>query len=121
MIASRRAAGIGPPLNLSVLSNHLSSLALGVSTPSENGREEVQELSRPLPFDCPRGLNRVEAARYIGVSPGTFDRLVEEGLMPTPKKVRARLIFDRHAIDVAFSALGEEPGPDSDGGESDWD
>lgn len=65
-------------------------------------------MARPLPFDCPRGLNRVEAARYVGVSPGTFDKLVADGQMPAPKKVGARLIFDRHALDVAFSALGEE-------------
>lgn len=65
-------------------------------------------MTRPLPFDCPRGLNRVEAARYIGVSPGTFDKLVADGLMPAPKRVRSRLVFDRQAIDLAFSALGDE-------------
>jgi excisionase family DNA binding protein len=59
-------------------------------------------------------LNRVEAARYIGVSPGTFDKLVQEGLMPAPKKVRARLIYDRLAIDVSFSALGEEVETEND-------
>ena len=65
-------------------------------------------MSRALPFDCPRGLNRAEAARYVGVSPGTFDKLVSDGLMPKPKRVRTRLIFDREAIDLAFSALGDE-------------
>ncbi len=65
-------------------------------------------MTRPFPFDCPRGLNRAEAARYVGVSPGTFDKLVQEGLMPAPKRVKARRIYDRQAIDVAFSALGEE-------------
>lgn len=65
-------------------------------------------MNRPLPFDCPRGLNRVEAARYVGVSPNTFDKLVGEGRMPRPKRVGARLIFDREALDVAFSALGED-------------
>jgi len=65
-------------------------------------------VSRPLPFDCPRGLNRVEAARYIGVSPGTFDKLVTDGTMPKPKRVRSRLIFDRQALDLAFSALGDD-------------
>jgi excisionase family DNA binding protein len=62
----------------------------------------------PLPFACPRGLSRTEAARYVGVSPGTFDKLVADGLMPRPKQVRSRLVFDREAIDLAFSALGEE-------------
>lgn len=71
-------------------------------------------MARPLPFDCPRGLNRAEAARYVGVSVGTFDKLVEEGLMPKPKRVRARLIFDRNALDVAFSALGDDGDDDND-------
>lgn len=34
----------------------------------------------------PRGLSRVETARYIGVSPGTFDKLVDDGSMPKPSK-----------------------------------
>lgn len=66
------------------------------------------EVTRPLPFACPRGLSRAEAARYVGVSPGTFDKLVSDGLMPTPKRVRTRLIYDREALDLAFSALGDE-------------
>lgn len=65
-------------------------------------------MTRPLPFDCPRGLNRIQAAAYVGVSPGTFDKLVSDGLMPKPKRVRSRLIFDKQELDVAFSALGEE-------------
>jgi excisionase family DNA binding protein len=71
-------------------------------------------MSRALPFDCPRGLSRVEAARYVGVSPGTFDKLVADRLMPAPKRVRTRLIFDRQAIDLAFSALGEEVESEND-------
>lgn len=73
-------------------------------------------MTRSLPFDCPRGLNRVEAARYVGVSPGTFDKLVTDGLMPGPKRVRSRLIFDRQAIDLAFDALGAESES-----KNDWD
>lgn len=65
-------------------------------------------MTRPYPFDCPRGLNRVEAARYVGVSPGTFDKLVADGQMPNPKRVRSRLIFDKWEIDLAMSALGDE-------------
>lgn len=65
-------------------------------------------MAREFPFDCPRGLNRIEAARYVGVSAGTFDKLVIDGLMPKPKRVRTRLIFDRYALDLAFSALGED-------------
>lgn len=55
----------------------------------------------------PRGLSRVEAARYIGVSPGTFDKLVDAGTMPKPKEIRARRVWDRSEVDAAFTAMGE--------------
>lgn len=61
---------------------------------------------KPLPF-VPRGLNRGEAARYIGVSPGTFDKLVSDGSMPKPKQIRARRVWDRVEVDTAFTAMGE--------------
>lgn len=57
-----------------------------------------------------RGLCRVEAAGYIGVSPTTFDKMVLCGKMPGPKRVGARKIWDRHALDLAFEAL---PGDDT--------
>ena len=73
-------------------------------------------MSRPVLPWVPRGLNRAQAASYIGVSPGTFDRLVAEGKMPTPKRVGARVLFDREAIDLAFSVLGEDSAD-----RNDWD
>ena len=56
----------------------------------------------------PRGLNREASARYIGVSPGKFDELVADGLMPGPKRVGTRKIWDRNALDVAFDQLPSE-------------
>lgn len=57
----------------------------------------------------PRGLSRVEAARYVGVSPSTFDKWVASRHMPRPKRIGGRVILDRFAIDAAFSDLpGEE-------------
>lgn len=55
----------------------------------------------------PRGLSRTEAARYIGVGATTFDGLVQDGRMPTPKRVGKRVIWDRLKLDAAFSDLGE--------------
>ena len=72
--------------------------------------------ARALPF-VPRGLSRVEAARYIGVSPGTFDKLVDDGNMPKPLHIRARRVWDRAAIDSAFTAMGEG----ADGEPNEWD
>ncbi len=57
-----------------------------------------------------RGLSRVEAAGYVGVSPTTFDKMVIAGEMPSPKRVGTRKIWDRHALDLVFDNL---PGDDS--------
>lgn len=71
-----------------------------------------------LPLSCPpRGLSRLEAAAYIGVSPTFFDDLVDEGRMPKPKRINTRRVWDRLALDQAFSAL---PGEDDDEADS-WD
>lgn len=58
-----------------------------------------------------RGLNREQAARLIGVSPRTFDALVEDGRMPAPKRIGARVLWDRVKIEDAFDALGENEPP----------
>lgn len=53
----------------------------------------------------PRGLSRVQAARYVGVCPVSFDTMVANGEMPNPKTWGRRLIWDRLALDVSFEAL----------------
>lgn len=76
----------------------------------------VEVRPSPLPPSCPpRGLSRTEAAAYIGVSPSMFDIMVGDGRMPKPKKVNARTIWDRLALDAAFTDL-----PD-DGTRNPWD
>jgi predicted DNA-binding transcriptional regulator AlpA len=62
----------------------------------------------------PRGVSRVQAAAYIGVSPSTFDKLVADNLMPGPKKLRGRTVWDRKRLDECFDAL-------DDGGDNPWD
>lgn len=64
-------------------------------------------LARPMPYFSARGLSRVEAARYVGVSPSTFDKLVAEGRMPRPAEIGARRVYDRTLLDSAFDALGD--------------
>jgi excisionase family DNA binding protein len=66
-------------------------------------RKDVLPLSLP-----PRGLSRVEAAQYIGVSPTTFDQMVADGRMPKPKRIGRRAIWDRQQLDLAFFALPDE-------------
>jgi len=53
----------------------------------------------------PRGLNREEAARYIGVGTTKFDELVRDGRMPQGKRVDGRVVWDRYKIDASFTDL----------------
>lgn len=55
----------------------------------------------------PRGLAREEAARYIGVGVTLFDEMVADGRMPKPKAINSRIVWDRLAVDAAFSDLGD--------------
>jgi predicted DNA-binding transcriptional regulator AlpA len=54
---------------------------------------------------APRGLSRVQAAAYIGISPTLFDQMVADGRMPRAKRTNARRVWDRIQLDAAFSAL----------------
>lgn len=65
--------------------------------------ERVDSISYP-----PRGLSREEASRYIGVSPTKFDQLVADRRMPKPKRLDGRVLWDRIALDAAFSDLPDE-------------
>ena len=68
------------------------------------GLERRNILPDSLP---PRGLCRVEAAAYIGVSPSTFDKMIQEGLMPPAKRINTRCVWDRRKLDLAFDDLPE--------------
>lgn len=57
---------------------------------------------------APRGLNRDEAARYVGVGATKFDEMVSDGRMPRPKRVDGRVIWDRLRIEAAFSDLPDD-------------
>ena len=56
----------------------------------------------------PRGLSRVQAAAYVGISPTLFDMMVVDGRMPKPVRINARTIWDRVKLDEAFAALSDE-------------
>lgn len=64
----------------------------------------------------PRGLSRIEAAAYIGISPTLFDQLVRDGRMPRPKRIGARTVWDRQALDIAFASI-----PDGSDVNNPWD
>lgn len=60
----------------------------------------------------PRGLGRDEAARYIGVSPTTFDKQVAAGNIPAPIDRFGRDVWDRLALDRLFD---DDPSKVDDG------
>lgn len=64
----------------------------------------------------PRGLSRVAAAQYIGISPSKFDELVAVDRMPRPKRIDGRVVWDRHQLDTSFDAL-----PHDGAGDDKWD
>ena len=53
----------------------------------------------------PRGLCRAAAAAWVGISASTFDKLVKDGRMPSPRRIDARRVWDRLALDLAFDDL----------------
>ena len=75
----------------------------------------------PLPR---RGLSREEAAIYIGISPTYFDTLVQRKVMPQPKRIGSRTIWDMWELDLAFGSIPGNNGggsiPGNNGGEDTW-
>ena len=53
----------------------------------------------------PRGLSRILAASYVGVSLSLWDKMVAETDMPQPKRIHGRTIWDKLAVDRAFDLL----------------
>jgi hypothetical protein len=70
----------------------------------------MRALERPIPR---RGLSRVEAAAYIGVSPSKFDELRKANRIAPPKVLDGRLIFTTERLDEFLDALPDENQTDS--------
>ncbi len=58
----------------------------------------------------PIGIDRVEAAAYIGVSETLFDRLVAQGRMPQPRQFFGRLVWDIDELTKAFRSTPTSSG-----------
>jgi predicted DNA-binding transcriptional regulator AlpA len=50
----------------------------------------------------PRAMRAQRAAAYLDLSPSTFLRLVDEGLLPPPTKVHGVVSWDRLDLDAAY-------------------
>ena len=57
---------------------------------------------------APRGLSRVAAAEYVGISPSKFDQMVTDGRMPGPKRIDGRVVWDVRQLNTAFDQLPTE-------------
>lgn len=65
----------------------------------------------------PRGLRRLLAAAYVGVSPNHWDAMVADGRMPAPKRFDNRTVWDKVAVDLAFDMLAGGSARANDGAE----
>lgn len=74
--------------------------------------------SQMMQTPAKRGLSRTEAAGYIGIGTTLFDKMVEAGEMPRPKRIGVRNVWDRFEVDLAFDRLSTD-GVDTDS--NDWD
>jgi hypothetical protein len=62
----------------------------------------LSTLPQSLP---PVGVNRVQAAEFVGVSVNFFDAMVKAGTMPQPHRAGTRAIYDVAELVDAFRAL----------------
>ena len=53
----------------------------------------------------PRGLSRIDAAKYCGIGVTHFDLQVAEGVLPRPIKMEGRLLYDRRGLDAFFDKI----------------
>ena len=65
----------------------------------------TNELIHALPPSERRVYSRSEAASYVGVSPGFFDKLVRRGAMPPPLQMLGVRRWDRAALDRALDMM----------------
>jgi hypothetical protein len=70
-------------------------------------------IERPIPR---RGLSRVEAAMYLGISPSKFDELHKSGRIGPAKVLDGRKLYAVEMLDEFFDTLPAE-GDDTAG---DW-
>ena len=67
---------------------------------------EAPTRASPLPAGTlPRGLSRLQAAAYVGVSASLFDEMVDDRRMPNPRMINRRRVWDLRELDDAFDDL----------------
>ena len=74
-------------------------------SPSPPSSHLTRSEARPAPR---RGLSRIEAATYIGISPSKFDELRKDGRVGPARLIDGRKVWDVRDLDLAFEALPME-------------
>lgn len=67
----------------------------------------------------PRLLRRERAAAYLDMSPGSFDKLVKDGVIPAPKRLHSFKIWDRDELDAFADHLPHDSA--ANGPDTTWD
>jgi hypothetical protein len=65
----------------------------------------TMRVERPIPR---RGLSRVEAATYLGISPSKFDELRKTGRIGPAKILDERKVYAIEMLDEFFNSLPDE-------------
>lgn len=60
------------------------------------------------------GYSRIEAATAIGISATTFDKLVTNRVMPSPRMIGGRKVWDVDEIRAAFKSLPKDDDMEDD-------
>jgi len=67
----------------------------------------------------PRGLQKYEAAAYVGCRVSKFETMVKDGTMPKPRLIGNRRVWDTIELDEKFEELPRQMS-DNDNS-NDWD
>jgi predicted DNA-binding transcriptional regulator AlpA len=58
-------------------------------------------------------LSREQAAKYIGVSAGKFNQMVDDGRMPKPLRWDTRVVWDISKLDAAIDEAQKQAEEDT--------
>ena len=59
----------------------------------------------------PRAMRIEQAAAYLSMSVSTFQKLVEDKVMPEPTKIRGMTTWDRFDLDAAYENCKDTAAP----------
>lgn len=62
-----------------------------------------------------RGLSRIEAALYLGISPSKFDELRKDGRVGPARLIDGRKVWDVKELDFVFEGFPLESNDDAKG------